>query len=190
MFKNLLNGIFDNYQKLTKRERNREQMDKIRQSGKDGERHFEQDNTFSKIERVHHGADYQKTVHDSSGRERVVPYEVKRNNSPLSRLQKKTRGLRVVKYIDTPYGQVKKMYDRFGNEKRENPLTNKFERVRKRDTLEGGLLGFGSSSKPKKPISSNKKFLDAFFSSSKPSGRRKSSSVDLWGSNSGSGFIW
>src|SRR6267142_6452158 len=98
----MLLGIFDIFRKPTKKEITHDRMRKIRESGEDGQRHFEQDNAFSKIKRVHHGADYVKTVSDSAGRERPEPHEVKKNNSPLSELQKKTHGLKVDRYVDTP----------------------------------------------------------------------------------------
>jgi hypothetical protein len=169
--------ISDVFKKPRKKNKVQERMKKIRESGKDGELYFEQDNALANIERVHHGADYERTVHDSAGRERKVPYEVKRNNSPLSKLQKKTRGLRVVKYINTPYGKVKKMYDRFGNEKEENPLNGKFERVRKRGTaLIKSLLESNSGSKPRKSRNLN---LDDLFGSSPPKNHRKANGSEL-----------
>jgi len=126
-------------------------MRKIRESGEDGHRHFERDNAFSNIKRVHHGADYVKTVRDSAGRVRQEPHEVKKNNSPLSKLQKKTHGLKVDRYVDTPYGPVRKTENRNGEEIKQDPFTGKWKKVRKRDNSGfSGQLGYGGVSKSKK----------------------------------------
>jgi|APSaa5957512535_1039671.scaffolds.fasta_scaffold03375_13 hypothetical protein len=173
-------GIFDSVRKLTKKEKSKERMEKIRESGKQGERNFERDNTFSKIKRVHHGADYEVTVRDSAGRERTEKHEVKRNNSPLSKLQKKTHGLKVDRYEKTPLGDVRKTYNRNGDELKKDPWTGKWNKVRKKDkSMLTSLFESNSSSKSKKTSVTKRKstarkstksrsISDIIFGSSKP----------------------
>ena len=179
-------GIFDSMRKLTKKEKSKERMENIRESGKQGERNFERDNIFSKIKRVHHGADYEVTVRDSAGRERTEKHEVKRNNSPLSKLQKKTHGLKVDRYEKTPLGDVRKTYNRNGDELKKDPLTGKWNKVRKRDkSMLTSLFESNSSSKPKKTSSTKRK------STTKKSTIRKkpksfSNADSLWGNTDSS----
>lgn len=131
-------------------------MRKIRESGEEGQRYFEQDNAFSNVKRVHHGADYVKTVRDSAGRIRKEPHEVKRNNSPLSKKQKKTWGLKVDRYSNTQYGFVeKRTYNRFGDEIHQDPLTGRWSKVKKRDNNPLGMKTtsnnlFGSNTRSNK----------------------------------------
>ena len=162
-------GFLDNLRKkLTKKERTEERMQKIRESGKQGERNFERDNTFSKIKRVYHGADYEVTVRDSAGRERKEKHEVKRNNSQVSKLQKKTHGLKVDRYEKTLFGDVHKTENRNGDEIKKDPMTGKWKKVRKRDSsVFGGLSSSGSSNKPK---------TNTGFSTTKP----KRNSLKIW----------
>ena len=170
-------GLFDGLRNLSRKERTRERMRKIRESGKEGERRFEQDNAFSKVKRVHHGADYEKIVHDSAGRERKIPYEVKQNDSPLSKLQKKTHGLRVIRYVNGPYGKVKKMYNRNNEEIQEVPFTNRVKKVRKQNrSIFNVQLGSGGISQSRPRSSSG---FDSMFGLGGSSSRRKSSS-GIW----------
>jgi len=164
-------GIFNIFRKPSKKEIRRERMEKIRERGKETERWSEQDNAFSPYRKTHVGADYVKTVHDSAGRERKEPHEVKRNNSPLSKKQKKTRGLKVDRYFDTQYGVERRTYNRAGEELKKDPLTNKWEKVRKRDSSRwSSLLGSNTPSRPKKSSS----FNDNIWGSS-PSSKKKNS---------------
>lgn len=196
-------GFFDAFKK-TKKEASRETMRKIRESGKQGERNFEWDNALSRIKKVHRGRDYDKYVRDSSGRIRREPHEVKRNNSPLSKVQKKTWGLKVDRYVDTPYGTQKITENRAGERLEQDPLTGKWSKKRKKDRLasifgsgssEGrkrhsrkvkndplaSLFGSGSSDKRKKPSG----YDSLFGSGSSSRSRRKSSGYDsMWGTSS------
>lgn len=177
-------GIFDIFRKPTKNENHHERMEKIRESGKQGERHFEYDNALSRYKRVHQGADYVKYVRDSAGRTRKEPHEVKRNNSPLSKKQKKTWGLKVDRYIDTPYGVEKVTENRAKERLKQDPLTGKWHKVRKRDT--SGLSSFLGTSSTKKQKQS-KSIYDSFWgSNSKRKSRNNNSFENLFGSNTSS----
>jgi hypothetical protein len=176
----MLLGIFDILRKSTKKEIKHDRMRKIRESGKDGERHFEQDNAFSEIKRVHHGADYVKPVRDSAGRIRNEPHEVKRNNSPLSKLQKKTHGLKVDRYVDTPYGTVKKTYNRNGDQIKQDAFTGKWQKVKKRDSSGfDSMFGAGGSSRSRSNQNGFGSGLGDMFGSG--SSKRKRSSSNSWG---------
>ncbi len=173
-------GIFDSVRKLTKKEKNKERMQKIRESGKDGEKTFENENMLSNVKRTYTGSDYEVTVRDSSGRIRKEKWEVKKNNSPLSKRQKETHGLKVKRYRDTPYGKESTIEDRYGNEYKQDVVTGKTTRVRKRDkSMLTSLFESNSSSKPKKTSATKRKttarkstksrsISDIIFGSSKP----------------------
>ena len=184
-------GFFDIFKTKSNHVSNKERMRKIRQSGKDGEAQFERDKMFSNIKRKPHGRDYDEYQTDWSGKTRRIPWEVKRNNSPLSPKQKKTRNLHVRRYIDTPYGVESKTEDKHGNQLEHNILTGKYEKVKKRNTLSW----FSSDSNSKKRKS--KKSSDSLWGSSSSSlwgsstkkSKSKKSSDSLWGSSS-SDSIW
>lgn len=177
-------GFFDAFKK-TKKEVSHETMRKIRESGKQGERHFEWDNALSKIKKVHRGRDYDKYVRDSSGRIRREPHEVKRNNSPLSKAQKKTWGLKVDRYVDTPYGIQKITENRAGERLEQNPLTGKWSKKRKRDRS-SSMLGASYSERPKHASkkTKNKPLVSLFGSSSSNKRKKSSANNSLWGSSS------
>ena len=167
-------GFFDRVKKLTKKEK----MEKIRESGKQGEKNFERDNMFSKVKRVYHGADYEVEVRDSIGRIRKEKHEVKRNNSPLSKLQKKTHGLKVDRYEETPFGDVKKTYNRNGDELKKDPLTGKWSKVKKRD--KSVLTSFFESQSSRKPKKSSRSSMDSFWGSSSSKRKSKKKSDSIW----------
>lgn len=182
-----------------------DRMRKIRESGRLGEDQFRNENAFSEIRRRHHGRDFDKPVRDSMGRTRNEPWEVKRNNSPLSEKQKKTRGLKVRRYVDTEYGFVEaRTEDKNGNRLEQDMFTGKWKKAKKRDSF-GTMFGV-SSSESKRRRNSDYKFgsgIDNMFgkrSSSRKksneygfgsglnnmfgtcrSGRRKRNSSDSWG---------
>lgn len=151
-------------------------MRKIRESGKEGEKHFEIDNSLSEYKRTGHGSDYEKTVYDSAGRKRKEPHEIKRNNSRLSKLQKKTRGLKVDRYVDTGYGVSKKTEDRFGNELEQDPLTRKWKKMKKRNNnyVLGNVFGSSSTKKRRKKSNDYGFNVDNIFGSGSRKKRRKS----------------
>ena len=160
-------GFFDIFRNRSDPVSKREKMRKIRESGKSGEEQFRRDNFLNDIERKHHGRDFDEKTRDSRGRTRRIPWEVKRNNSPLSKKQKKTRNLHVRRYVDTPYGVESRTEDKHGNRLEHNMFTGKWEKVKKQKSS-----GF------------------SFFGSNQTSKKRKSKSSDsLWGSNS-SDSIW
>lgn len=198
-------GLFDIFGKGSSLS-NKERMRKIRQSGKDGEEQFRQDKFLSNIERRHHGKDFVEKEKDWTGKTHETPWEVKRNNSPLSPKQKRTRNLHVRRYVDTPYGVESRTEDKHGNRLEHNIFSGKWEKVKNRPNLFG--LSSNDSSKPKKrkssssiwgspKKSSSKKKSDniwgtsgssSLFGSSSPSKRKKSSSGydSLFGSSSSS----
>ena len=166
-------GLFDVFRKGSDSISNRERMRKIRQSGRDGEEQFERDKIFSNIERKHHGKDYVEKVSDWTGKTRKIPWEVKRNNSPLSSKQKRTRNLHVRRYVDTPYGVESRTEDKHGNRLEHNMLSGKYEKVQKQRSI-GSLFGSGSSSKRKKSSGSS---YDSLFGSGSSSKRKRKSGI-------------
>ncbi len=187
-------GFFDAFKKRSGNISNKERMRKIRQSGKDGEEQFRRDKMFSNIERKHHGKDFVEKETDWTGKTREIPWEVKRNNSPLSPKQKRTRNLHVRRYVDTPYGVESRTEDKHGNKLEHNMLSGKYEKVKKRNNVLSwfssdsttkkrksnsfdNLFGSGSSSKPKKSCSSSYDNLFGSGSSSKRKSKRKSNGI-------------
>jgi hypothetical protein len=149
-------GFFDIFRKRSDPISNRERMRKIRESGKDGEEQFRRDNVFSNIERKHHGRDFDEHQTDWTGKTiKKIPWEVKKNDSPLSPKQKKTRNLHVRRYVDTQYGRESRTEDKHGNKLEHNMFTGKWEKVKKQKT--SGFSLFGDDSNPKKKSSTKKK---------------------------------
>jgi hypothetical protein len=195
-------GIFDVFRNRSDPISRKEKMRKIRQSGKDGEEQFRRDKAFSNIERKHHGKDFEEKVRDYDGKTRKIPWEVKRNNSPLSPKQKKTRNLHVRRYVDTPYGVESRTEDKHGNKLEHNILSGKYEKVKKTNSF--SLFGSDSNTKKKKTTkkkskSSSTSVMDTLFGSSKsksskPKSRKKkqsrSNAESLWGSNNSSGSLF
>jgi len=158
-------GFFDAFRKRSDPISNGERMRKIRESGKDGEEQFRRDNVFSNIERKHHGRDFDEHQKDWTGKTvKKIPWEVKKNNSPLSPKQKKTKNLHVRRYIATPYGNESHTEDKHGNKLEHNMFTGKWEKIKKEKTSSFSL--FGSNSDTKKKNSSKKKSDSIFGSSS------------------------
>ena len=158
-------GIFDAFKKKSKEEKEKERMEKIRESGKFGEKQFEYDNALFELKRTPYGKDYEKPVTDRNGRRRTESWEVKMNNSPLSKKQKKTKGLWVRRYVMTPHGYERSTEDRSGN--LYEPVTftknriTKYKKVKKSKghVILDSLLGSGSSRSRKKSGSSNVRFF-------------------------------
>ncbi len=165
-------GFFDKF-------RNKDRMEKIRQSGRDGEEQFRRDNMFSDIKRKHHGKDFEEHTTDWTGKTTKTSWEVKRNKSPLSKKQMRTRNLHVRRYVDTGYGMVEsRTEDKHGNRLEQNMLSGKWEKVKKQDY--SGLFSSSSSSKPKKKSSSSTK--------KRRTSRKKSDSI--WGSSSSTSSLF
>ncbi len=172
-------GLFDIFRKNSKNLSNKERMRKIRQSGKYGEDQFRRDKVLSDIERKYHGKDFVEKKTDWTGKTREIPWEVKRNNSPLSPKQMKTRNLHVRRYVDTKYGTEARTEDKYGNRLEHNIFSGKWEKIKKSNPL-----GFGNSidylgTKQKKrkltfnPIGGSR--------SSKKSTDRERKSDSIWG---------
>lgn len=148
-----------NQEKASKKEKTKRRMQKIRYSGKEGERTFENEKMFSNIQRTGTGSDYEEEIRDSAGRKRKRKWEVKKNNSPLSKRQKVTHGLRVKRYIDTgPFTRESRIEDRKGNEYREDVFSGKLIKVKKRKSegiFENNTKKKTSKKTTKKKSSSN-----------------------------------
>jgi hypothetical protein len=102
------------------------------------------------------GSDYERTIVDPyTGRRRTERWEMKRNDSPLSETQKKTRGLKVYRSYDPspehPFGGTRIENSR-GEELERNIFTGKYRKVLKKEKDPIGLntLGKSSSSKSRK----------------------------------------
>ncbi|MGY5143199.1 MAG: hypothetical protein ACW9XH_01835 [Candidatus Nitrosopumilus sp. bin_32a] len=169
-------GFFDAFKKHSGNISNKERMRKIRQSGKDGEEQFRRDKMFSNIERRHHGKDFVEKKTDWTGKTHETPWEVKRNNSPLSPKQKRTRNLHVRRYVDTPYGVESRTEDKHGNKLEHNMLSGKYEKVKKSNTFSW----FGSDSSTKKQKSTRSSYDSLFGSSSSGKKKSKRKSSGIW----------
>jgi hypothetical protein len=171
-------GFFD----CLKGNSDNDRMRKIRESGRFGEDQFRNENAFSDIKRRHHGRDFDKPVRDSRGRTRIEKWEVKRNNSPLSEKQKKTRGLKVRRYVDTKYGFVEgRTEDKNGNRLEQDVFTGKWKKAKKQDNF-SNMFG-SSSSEPRRSRNNNFGFgsgsgLNDMFGTGSSRKRRSSSG---WG---------
>jgi len=146
--------------------------------GQEIERQFEQENTFSKIKRTGKGSDYEKEVTDSRGKKVKEKWEVKRNNSPLSKTQKQTKGLKVYRFRDdAPLGSQVTIEDKKGNELKKDIFTGKWKKVKKETNA--GFSFFGSNSDtPKKRTKKTPK---------KRTTKKKSDSI--WGSSLTTNFF-
>jgi hypothetical protein len=164
-----LSGIFGKRSSLS----NKERMKKIRQSGKEGEAQFRRDKFLSNIERRYHGKDFVEKKTDWDGKTHETPWEVKRNNSPLSPKQKRTHNLHVRRYVDTKYGVESRTEDKHGNRLEHNIVSGKWEKAKNKPNP-FGFGGSTDSSKPKKTKSSNS--IWGSFSNKK----RKSKSDSIW----------
>jgi hypothetical protein len=165
-------GFFD----FLKGHDNHERMRKIRESGRFGEEQFRNDNAFSDIKKRHHGRDFDKTVTDYQGRKRTERWEVKRNSSPLSEKQKKTRGLKVRRYVDTKYGFVEsRTEDKNGNRLEQDVFSGKWKKAKKHQDNLDNMFGAGSSGKQKKTGSG---FDDMFDFGSSSRRKRKQDGFD------------
>lgn len=129
-----------------------------------------------KVERTGIGSDFKRTrVDPLTGRKTTEYWETKRNNSPVSKRQMKTRGLKVYREIDGPLGPQSRIEDKRGNELQRNMFTGKLERVRKADSDPFGInsmLGGGSTSSRRSRKSDDP--FGLFGGGSAPKRRRKS----------------
>lgn len=124
--------------------------------GKEAEDHFRNSEEMwgAEIRRKPVGSDFEKIERDPltgkiTRRER---WEVKRNNSPLSERQKKTKGLKVARYKDGIFGPEKTVEDRRGNKLDYDPFTGRYERQKK---SEHNMFGESSSSSKRKSSSAD-----------------------------------
>lgn len=136
-------GLFDSiFGKKSNVERGREKEDQFRS---------EREMMGEEVRRTGIGSDFE-TVHCDPFTGRISErhkHEIKRNNSPLSKRQKKTRGLIVHRYIDGKdafgIGSQHRVEDKHGNELERDMFTGKYRR-KDRDTF-GDMFGAGPSSR-------------------------------------------
>lgn len=79
--------IFNPFRKPTKKDLNKEKMQRIRELGRSNESFHDIMNPND--EKTYHGADRVNSYRDKAGRIRKQPIELKYNNSKVSKLQKK-----------------------------------------------------------------------------------------------------
>ena len=119
--------------------------------GKDVEKDFEAQSKMQgyDVERTGIGSDHKRSYRDFSGKKHTEVWESKRNDSPLSKRQKKTPGLKVYRSYDPspkrPFGETR-VEDRRGNELQRDIFTGKYKCVPKRQESNPFDFGFGSSS--------------------------------------------
>jgi len=167
-------GIFDIFRK--KKENN---VDR----GKEVEDQFRNENTImgEEVKRTGTGSDFEKLKREPltgrvTGKEK---WEIKRNNSPLSELQKKTHGLKVYRSIDTPLGQKVRIEDKQGNQLVKG-WDGRWRKVTERDRDPFGIDSLvGSSNSSKRSRNDSDPFgLGSVFGSSEPRRKRAPSDYD------------
>jgi hypothetical protein len=162
-------GLFDNlFGKRHNVERGKDVQDEWRMN---------QDIQGNSYKRRAVGSDYERTVTDPyTGKKHTERWEMKRNNSPLSKRQKQTRGLKVYRSIDTPLGSKVRIENKNGEELERNLFTGKYNKVPKRDSDPFGLnaLGGSSSSKPRRSKANDDPFgVGSMLGSGSGSSKRK-----------------
>jgi len=150
--------------------------------GKEIEKQFEAEQAWSgkKLKRTGRGSDYKTINRDIfTGKKNIEYWEVKRNNSRLSKLQKKTKNLKVYRARDTPLGNEVTVEDKRGN-RLVKDWSGKWQKEKKNN--ENSWFGSNNSTKKKKTKQNDS--LSKMFGSSSSGGRKKSS--DSFGSMFGS----
>jgi hypothetical protein len=118
-------GLFDAFKKKKRHQT---------EIGKAGENYARERLAWShgKVERDPVGSDFKTTDPDlMTGKRKVQRYEVKVNNSRLSERQKQTKGLKVIRLRETPFGYEESLENKRGERLEHNYLTGRDERVPK-----------------------------------------------------------
>jgi len=163
--------------------------------GKECEDQFRTENEMfgDKIKRTGVGSDFEreKLSDPLTGKTRKEKWEIKRNNSPLSKRQKQTRGLKVARYRDNGFGGFEvSVENRKGEKLEKNLFTGKYEKVPKRQRGPFGLnnstlCGESASSSRSKRHKSNDDLFgfnsNMFGNSSGKRKRKKQSDSFGWG---------
>jgi hypothetical protein len=137
--------------------------------GKDGENYARNRLAMNhdKVERDPVGSDFKTTDHNPiTGKRRVERYEVKVNNSRLSEKQKQTKGLKVMRLKETPFGYEERIENRNGDKLEYDYFRGRYVRSKKQ---ESDLFGFGSSEPIRRSRKRNDDQFDIFGSSNSSS---------------------
>jgi hypothetical protein len=131
------------------------------------------------------GSDYERTVTDPyTGRKHTERWEMKRNDSPVSKTQKNTRGLKVYRSYDPspkrPFGETK-VEDKHGNELERDMFSGKYRKVPKRQSDPFGF-NIGNSPKPRRTKANDDPFgVGSMFSGSSSTSKKRRKSDDPFG---------
>lgn len=148
--------------------------------GKDIENEFKFQSEMQghEVTRTGIGSDYKrKRVDPFTGRQHTEKWEVKRNNSPLSKRQKKTWGLKVYRSTDTPFGAETRVENRRGEELTRR-LDGSYRKARMSDKDPFGIHGMAKRSSRK--TSSNDPFGFSALGSSSATRKKKKDPFSLW----------